>query len=1268
MADNLEVSYCLGIPYKQGEPYSAYDIRLTERGARDAERRMKELQALEETRPEGATEPENYHLRPYVPLEPAPEGPQKVKKPEPKEQPVVRPVVPIVPKEDTHARTLPPLEPLPGMGKNRFVGLPGLTGHFYETAVHAQQRGDLKKAEELFIKALQADEQSGSCISNLVTIYLQQKTRMNDAIHLLEAFGSRLTPEKRVAHEIRIYQQGKLRPYRIKMCHLIEEALGQSIKVETKMHYMSIQADSLRVLGEYEMALNSYKRLRQMYDSEVQYRGNSAVAQFAMIRNAITKGEAFCHYNLGNKTRSQELAKELLRISSKDEMAKGIIEGTLEQDSEVEFFVPTDEELDIEHSEITNYASVRLKNAPLVRYLKKETVENGQYIGDYKMAHKDIEYIFTTSVKGRNASQRNEGLMCMARIVRTVLDRYGSDKKLEKELRKLELTESMEKTYIARSMASYGDTILLEQKKNPDTSRFVYLQAIATLPKGEVDWTKSMLHYIHSYFHPEQDMSQFVRNNMEVRRPTLDLEILRTQRPQESGEFLTGMIQLYKTLEGSRKDERFRIVEELRKNPAIGEITQILEDSQLPAVFDNIDGCIKTLNQAAIHIQKLHNEVKELLALVPSQMFSRVQCEDLCDKLDELLRSSFLGEADRKRLREIYNTLREFQSYFNGREFHVRVGNMNTAIRRIGNLTDEIMEFPSQLSYDVIRPALDLIRSALMTRLEKLHEDLPPALEIELMPGTRPYLGRGGEVNVELVIRNGNAQNKGDERQLADNLEVYAISQTEGVQFARHNLEEARCVYGGESIGTMLEFQIKDNQLLALGTFDISVVCGYRYNVRPAEAREIQITVDIPIVFRRSQHDEIRNPYRNHIGKEMKDEDIFYGRDELIEELIATMRREDGRFNYGQGILLYGQTRSGKSSVRHIFKKRVADREPKAVLVDIGNISDIKEEAGSLFMLSFYQKIVDALDQEIRTRHTDLKAMQIVEGIESPINRMLDRPEMAGMLCRRYLVQLKDLLERSGKMIVLIIDEFSAIHDAIKAGSLEESFMQTWKSMLENSGIFAVCFGQDDTPLFALANQNAFGRMVQKKVTYLEELYAKQLMSDPIRIEGPDGSPKSRYTEDACNELYSLTAGSTFLTVKVCSLLVDYLNDQGAEIVTPGILSNFLSSKVFKGNECLNETDFEPQIGDRADKSLEDMNRQLLLDIARRSQANGWAEVRMLPKEYQDIYQDKPRTRRTEALLQRLYDRDVIDLEEGSRCRIKVGLLTKLLLYKYGKE
>jgi len=1210
---------------------------------------------------------------PYEELEPVPEKPAEKPKTE-SEPPAPNPGGTTQQTVTTvTSSNLPPLEPLPRNGSNPFAGLAPLSGVFYEEAHRKMLRGDLKEAEQLYISAIRAKDRTESAIADLVTVYLRDASRINDAISLMESYGGELPEEKRMNMVIQIYQKGQDRPYRIKLCYLLDEAVAMPIPIKTRLHYLGLQGSTLRSLGEYNMALNSYRRWRQMYDTEVQYRGQSAVTQFANALNFIKRGEATCYYLLGEKAKAEELAKELIRVSAADEIAQRILDGTLQDMPGLEsgkgadeqaFVVVSEEEINLDGVELSGFARNRMNEIPLSRYLKSYALVNEGYMGDARKAHDDIGFLL--GAQGQTPSVRSERLLCAAKIVLSVQERFGKEKGMQASLRKLRLTEADEKTYIARSMASYGDAVL-EAQQEQDTARYAYLQAIELLTERETDWNKSFNHYILSYFHGRQDIAQIVIENNRSRAAAqpkgADTSVLVDGRPQDVGEFVIGMVKLRKTLRLTKRNLRTHteLVDRLRRCAAIDDVVSWLERNEIQVNHSTIDGFAKTLNQAEEMMQRAEQEVGELMKRLPSQVLSMINSEELLEQLRSPRLCCWLNYADRNRLNQICAILDEFRSYFTIRDFQHRSVRFERAIQQTVDLVRTITDNPTQLSYDVFLPQLEQTRLRLQEERDRHYASLPPEIELRFTEGVSPYLNNS-EIHVHLTIANGSAQSGGAERQLADNIELTAAAVTPGVEFLRIDTDTSGCVYGGKELEAILVFRVTDEQVLTLGTFDASVKCTYRYNALPTKVEDGEVTFDEPVVFHWGQVSRIENPFHKYIGHEMEDAEMFKGRQATIDQLVSTMR-VDGRFNYGHGILLYGQTRAGKSSIRVHFVNAVRRTYPGVILVDMKNLN-----GEAITEQSFYIDLLNVLEVELKKNHPDVLAKMEEEELVSPRERFETQPAVAMSYFRRFMSGLYELIKPMGKMILLVADEFSAINTAIKDGRLHTNFMQSWKAMLENYGLFTVCFGQDDTPIFVRANQNAFARMELQKITYLAEDPAKDLMDSPIAVKHQDDTLKSRYTAAALDELYELTSGSAYLIIKVCDLLVEYLNSKGAENVTPGILQNFLRTSVFKGNSCITEQDFEPQIGDRADANLYEVNRSLLLDIARNSQTNGWAEIHSLSAEGLEPREGQTPQRRLDELLQRLQERDVIEMEERRRCRIKVALLTRWLLTTYGRR
>lgn len=1206
--------------------------------------RKKKLLAAEDTTPT----PENLYLRPYTPLEPVEILTQR--------QSVSSSETIVSPTPEHTTADLPVPEPLPDRGANQFAGLTPLEGTYYDMAHKYFTNGQFTTAEELFIRALRAGDRPESAIADLVTLYLRDASRVPDAIDLLEAYGHELPEDKRINLQLQIYQKIPERPYRIKLCHLLNEVVERPIRTSAKLHYLSLQGNTLRALGEYHMALNSYKRWHQLYNAEVQYRGSAVVTQYAIALNAVHRSEAICQYMLGNKPKAERLAKELLRISATDETARKILDGTLDKDAadaENTSGIVSDEEIRLGEAEQSNFATDRLENIQLSKYMKSYALDNGEYSGDRKKAEEDINFLLRTP--GQTPSIRGERLLCAAKIVAAVDEQQRAKKSSSGGFR-----PGTKETYIARSMAAYGDSVLIAQQEQ-DTARYAYLQAIEVLNETETDWKKSLSHYVSSYFLGKQDIAQVVNSNNRTGQPRLDgISPINNNHPQDTGEFIIGMLKLRKALNKAKSSMSFQIPDIIRRSVMIDDVVRWLDENGIETNYNTSDSFRRALERVDVCVRDTEQKIGELMDRLPDHFLSTINSEDILVQLRDAKLRSWLCFTDRNYLDRISTMLEEFRSYFNIRDFQHRSSRYDKAIQQNVDLIQNITDNPTQLSYDVLRPALIKLRQTLEKSREKHFLDLPPELHIVYTEGVAPYLNNG-EVRVHLTIRNGNFQSRGDERQLADNIELKVTEVSKGVDYVRIETDMSGCVYGGKEREAILIFRIWDDQILSLGSFDVKVECAYRYNELPTKVAEGSAVFDEPVVFRRGHSTGILNPYHRHVGHEMADDDMFKGRDEIIRKMLDTMC-DNGVFNYGHGIMLYGQTRAGKSSIRIHFTKQVRAKYPRVIQVDLKNLND----GSAANEQAFYTSFLDVLDTELATHHPDMTELMSNRGITTPshcLMEMENHPNAFKRLFTSYLRRLDMIVRENGKMILLVADEFSAINTAIQKGQIPEEFMQTWKALMENYGLFSVCFGQDDTPLFVAKNENAFRRMEMCRVTYLDEESAKELMDKPVTMNG-----KSRYTAATLDELYELTSGSAYLIIKVCDLLVEYLNNKGAENVTPGILQNFLSTRVFTGAHCIEEGDFEPQLGDRSDETVKEINKQLLLDIARNSEINGWAERSDLSTIGLEPREGQSPERRLNELLMRLEERDVIEVKENRYYRIKVALLNRYLLAKYGRR
>ena len=402
-----------------------------------------------------------------------------------------------------------------------------------------------------------------------------------------------------------------------------------------------------------------------------------------------------------------------------------------------------------------------------------------------------------------------------------------------------------------------------------------------------------------------------------------------------------------------------------------------------------------------------------------------------------------------------------------------------------------------------------------------------------------------------------------------------------------------------------------------------------------------------------STRSKVINPFDSYVGKVMTDDAMFIGRESQIDQLIKMVfPYGEKSMNYGRAVAMYGQTCIGKTSLLYHAKKRLKEKYNDTVFVlDMGNIAEYISSGN--FTNSFIYTMLSIAEEELETCPDVFDAMSEYS-IEDILSKLANDDPLAVSMFNRYMQKLDAVLQKQNRIIVLMVDEFTYLHKWIKEGVIPFNFMQFWKALLLNHCIYAVIVGQDDMPEFMREYSNEFGAMELIKLNYLDEPDAKKLIRLPL-LSVSKG--RDVFADDEpVNDIYELTAGSAYLTIILCSNLIEYINENDIEIVTGRIVEDFLNTKVFGDLTFLDEVYFEPFLSERGHGELRESNKAILTQIAKLSQSMGYAQP-------DDIYCDGIESERLLALLTRLCERDVLINDGIKRYRIKVKLFERWLLY-----
>ena len=294
--------------------------------------------------------------------------------------------------------------------------------------------------------------------------------------------------------------------------------------------------------------------------------------------------------------------------------------------------------------------------------------------------------------------------------------------------------------------------------------------------------------------------------------------------------------------------------------------------------------------------------------------------------------------------------------------------------------------------------------------------------------------------------------------------------------------------------------------------------------------RENTLKVTEPLRLSLPLKDEVTfmpfaNPYRT--GLPVRENEMFYGRDQFVEELVNEISRPERT----SAVVIYGQKRSGKTSILHHVAQNVDDWVVP-VLFTMQSVLMEEDLAINMFFL-----IADEISQAYSK-----KLGEYVEGLDW---ETLSKPPGPSVQFRLYLRKLRR--DYPDLRLVLLIDEFTELSGKIDEGYIDSDIMKFLKSLIEQGFFSCVLCGIDTMPDVLKKYSNQLAISDPRQVGYLDDVAAEKLIDYPMLM--PDG--RSRFTSRAViNEIINLTAGSPYYIQFVCHRLVRYLHSQRKPSIT----------------------------------------------------------------------------------------------------------------------
>lgn len=469
-------------------------------------------------------------------------------------------------------------------------------------------------------------------------------------------------------------------------------------------------------------------------------------------------------------------------------------------------------------------------------------------------------------------------------------------------------------------------------------------------------------------------------------------------------------------------------------------------------------------------------------------------------------------------------------------------------LSEIDTLVRDIDDWPTYYGRCFIRPLALKWRNCVETYFEQVASVSQP--DLQLTEVVKAAYGQNGAVEMHLVLSNQTGKSA------ASGIKLLILPSPS---------EEYRAFEQEVNIGLTLSSG-KETTVTAYVeclTDQPAFTLNYQLVYSNRQGKEILTSLGtVPVRLSREQFQEIYNPYTTWANSnQVTDPNMFFGRDALIDELLALFSVPHQR----KMMVIYGQKRAGKSSILYHVTRRLDEQlqsRPAIPVIAFGfSMGDIIMDFS---VQTFFHKLAQEMYRKFRrvifdSADSPIAAPQRNDFQEDPFGQFVDFSEKLLGLARE-----KQGFEQFNPLVW--IDEFTYIYKAILEGHLNANFMKAWKALSEKRMFNFLLSGVDEMPEFIQQFPNDFAVAQLKRVSYLDDDSARDLIQKPIWDHEAD---RSRFQERALARLKELTGNSAFYIQIFNNRLVDYLNEQHTGYVTEADI-NAVARQLTFGEHALN--------------------------------------------------------------------------------------------------
>ena len=564
-----------------------------------------------------------------------------------------------------------------------------------------------------------------------------------------------------------------------------------------------------------------------------------------------------------------------------------------------------------------------------------------------------------------------------------------------------------------------------------------------------------------------------------------------------------------------------------------------------------------------------------------------------------------------------------------GQKYNVILDAYNNIIQEIDAIIPILTSHPSEIGYETILPALKLLEKSIHDKFIEIEQRVNPAISIDILE----TVGMEGNNSTELKVE---IRNSGDS---ARSVHISSLKVTGDDLVEDNNINIDVRLSAGEEKLINIELHLCDTAVkekIAEVNFEIEYDDIFiATNQRISKISNIYKTINLEI----SSFTEIDNRFRQCAGGEELEpgDTMFYGRSNIIrniQEAILTGTKNQ--------IAIYGQKRSGKSSLLNQIKGRLETDESHSIICGKFNLQGLPADE--------YDPVRWILESIAKSLLPGIRNHGVGTLNKSLISKFFCEESDAFIALGDFIEYLNTIDDLQNSHFVIFIDEFTYLYQLIKEGRVKDDFMRRWIALIETPGINlqAIVAAQDTFPHFMNESyaSNYFNKFSKEPLSYLNKEEALQLIKNPIE--------SVKFHNHSEELIYDYTSGSAFFTQIFCAKLVDYLNFEKNTNVVGKEEIETVAERLCTGTHRLEPSTFEclTKEADGSDFNETD-NIRVLKAIANRTRAGGHVNMEDLNVDFTP--------NKLKSVLDNLYARRVISKQDEGYS-INVKLFVKWIL------